>query len=162
MPCCPATPEPTSSASNEAAPPSAVAQTNVHVHLHVADLASAVGFYRAFLGAEPVKLKPGYAKFLPTWAPVNLALSELATATGGAVSHLGIQLPTRESVKDHLRRVETAGLPVRVEMGVDCCHANQDKFWVTAPGGIEWEVYHLNHDIDESPVLCATVACCAR
>lgn len=24
----------------------------------------------------------------------------------------------------------TAGLPVREEIGVDCCHANQDKFWV--------------------------------
>jgi N-acetylglutamate synthase-like GNAT family acetyltransferase/2-polyprenyl-3-methyl-5-hydroxy-6-metoxy-1,4-benzoquinol methylase len=32
-------------------------------------------------------------------------------------------------------------------MGVDCCHANQDKFWVEDPDGVEWEVYHLNYDL---------------
>jgi len=38
---------------------------------------------------------------------------------------------------------------------VDCCHANQDKFWVEDPDGVDWEVYVLNHDIDESPVVGA-------
>jgi hypothetical protein len=33
---------------------------------------------------------------------------------------------------------------------VNCCHANQDKFWVEDPDGVEWEVYVLNHDIEES------------
>jgi hypothetical protein len=33
-------------------------------------------------------------------------------------------------------------------MGVDCCHANQDKFWVQDPDGVEWEVYHLNYDLE--------------
>jgi hypothetical protein len=37
---------------------------------------------------------------------------------------------------------------VREEMGVDCCHANQDKFWVQDPDGVEWEVYHLNYDLE--------------
>jgi hypothetical protein len=53
-----------------------------------------------------------------------------------------------------LQRVKAAGLPVREEFGVDCCHANQDKFWVEDPDGVEWEVYVLNHDLeDESPAL---------
>jgi hypothetical protein len=47
-----------------------------------------------------------------------------------------------------LARVKAAGLPVREEMGVDCCHANQDKFWVQDPDGVEWEVYHLNYDLE--------------
>jgi arsenate reductase len=51
-------------------------------------------------------------------------------------------------VVSHLARVKAAGLPVREEMGVDCCHANQDKFWVSDPDGVEWEVYHLNFDVD--------------
>ena len=47
-----------------------------------------------------------------------------------------------------LARVKAAGLPVREEMGVNCCHANQDKFWVQDPDGVEWEVYHLNYDLE--------------
>ena len=47
-----------------------------------------------------------------------------------------------------LARVKAAGLPVREEMDVNCCHANQDKFWVQDPDGVEWEVYHLNYDLE--------------
>jgi hypothetical protein len=60
---------------------------------------------------------------------------------------------------------------VREEMGVNCCHANQDKFWVTDPDGVEWEVYHLNYDLEEEdggrPLKGAALplakgnACCA-
>ena len=48
-----------------------------------------------------------------------------------------------------LARIKAAGLPVREEMGVNCCHANQDKFWVQDPDGVEWEVYHLNYDLED-------------
>ena len=47
----------------------------VHLHMHVSDLTKSREFYQKFLGADPVKVKPGYVKFLPEWAPVNLALS---------------------------------------------------------------------------------------
>lgn len=60
-----------------APPAGAVASPKVHVHLHVPDLRDAVAFYRAFFGSNPVKLKPGYAKFLPIWSPLNLALGTL-------------------------------------------------------------------------------------
>src|SRR5262245_56108563 len=122
----------------------------VHVHLHVSDLAKSREFYRAFLGVEPVKDKPGYVKFLPELGPVNLALTEGGSAAGaGAVSHLGVQLDSSAEVVAHLARVKAAGLPVREEMGVSCCHANQDKFWVEDPDGVEWEIYHLNHDLED-------------
>ena len=48
-----------------------------------------------------------------------------------------------------LARVKAAGLAVTEEMGVNCCHANQDKFWVPDPDGVEWEVYHLNYDLED-------------
>ncbi len=48
---------------------------NVHIHLHVSDLDKSRAFYERFLGIAPVKVKPGYAKFLPDFAPINLALS---------------------------------------------------------------------------------------
>ena len=45
---------------------------NIHVHLSASDLAKSAAFYEALFGA-PVKVKPGYRKFLPTFAPLNLA-----------------------------------------------------------------------------------------
>jgi len=120
----------------------------VHVHLHVSDLAKSREFYRAFFGTAPVKDLADYVKFLPGWAPVNLALSEgRPAAAGAAVDHLGVQVDSPAVVSEHLARVKGAGLAVREEMGVDCCHANQDKFWVQDPDGVEWEVYHLNYDL---------------
>ena len=120
----------------------------VHLHMHVSDLARSREFYEKFLGAGPVKIKPGYAKFLPEWAPVNLALSIGGHGGAGAVDHVGVQVDSVETVMAQLARVRGAGLPVREEMGVNCCHANQDKFWVQDPDGVEWEVYHLNYDLE--------------
>ena len=143
----------------------------VHLHMHVSDLAKSRAFYEQFLGGGPVKVKPGYVKFLPDWAPVNLALSAGGTAAEGTVNHVGVQLEAVETVMSHLARVKAAGLPVREEMGVNCCHANQDKFWVRDPDGVEWEVYHLNYDLegDEDAPKAKSVsfpmakgnACCA-
>jgi catechol 2,3-dioxygenase-like lactoylglutathione lyase family enzyme len=120
----------------------------VHLHMHVSDLAKSRAFYEKFLGANPVKVKPGYVKFLPEWAPVNLALSTGGPIGAGTIDHVGVQVETVETVMSQLARVKAAGLPVTEEMGVDCCHANQDKFWVRDPDGVEWEVYHLNYDLE--------------
>jgi len=132
---------------------------NVHVHLHVADLEASRAFYERFFGAAPVKSKPGYAKFLPAFAPLNLALSAAPAERGRTVDHLGFQVDSRETVQALLQRVKAAGLAVREEMDTNCCYANQDKFWVRDPDGVEWEVYHLNQDLeDEMPAAAST--CC--
>jgi len=120
----------------------------VHLHMHVTDLARSREFYERFLGADPVKVKPGYVKFLPSWAPVNLALSTGGPGGAGTIDHVGVQVDSVETVMAELARVKRAGLPVTEEMGVNCCHANQDKFWVKDPDGVEWEVYHLNYDLE--------------
>ena len=143
----------------------------VHLHMHVSDLGKSRVFYEKFLGADPVKIKPGYVKFLPDWAPVNLALSAGGADGEGTVNHVGVQVDAVDTVMTHLARVKAAGLPVREEMGVDCCHAHQDKFWVRDPDGVQWEVYHLNYDLegedDSSPVKGAALplakrnACCS-
>ena len=121
----------------------------VHIHLHVSDLAKSRAFYETFFGAGPVKEKPGYVKFLPDLAPINLALSVGGGAAAGTVDHLGVQVESTAVVMAHLARIKQAQLPVREELGVDCCHANQDKFWVQDPDGVEWEVYHLNYDLED-------------
>ena len=133
--------------------------SHVHVHLHVSDLEASRAFYERFLGAAPVKTRPGYAKFLPDLAPINLALSAGEAARGRTVDHLGFQVESREAVRSHLERVKAAGLAVREEMDTDCCYANQDKFWVRDPDGVEWEVYHLNHDVEDE-VPPETSTCC--
>ena len=120
----------------------------VHLHLHVSDLSSSRDFYEKFLGGDPVKVKHGYVKFLPEWAPVNLALSAGGPIGAGTIDHVGVQVDSVDTVMSQLARVKAAGLPVREQMGVDCCHANQDKFWVKDPDGVEWEVYYLNYDLE--------------
>jgi catechol 2,3-dioxygenase-like lactoylglutathione lyase family enzyme len=125
----------------------------VHLHMSVSDLGKSREFYERFLGASPVKVKPGYVKFLPDWAPVNLALSSGGASQTGTVNHVGVQVDAVDTVMAHLARVKAAGLPVREEVGVNCCHANQDKFWVRDPDGVEWEVYHLNYDLEGDEAL---------
>ena len=120
----------------------------VHLHVHASDLDKSRDFYVRFFGTAPVKEKAGYVKFLPEWAPVNLALSTGGSAGAGAVDHVGVQVDSPASVVEQLARVKASGLAVREEMGVNCCHANQDKFWVRDPDGVEWEVYHLNYDLE--------------
>jgi len=139
--------------------------------MYVSNLTKSREFYEKFLGGDPVKVKDGYVKFLPTWAPVNLALSTGGPIGAGTIDHVGMQVDSVETVMAQLARVKAAGLDVTEEMGVDCCHANQDKFWVKDPDGVDWEVYHLNYDLEERgrPMLTGarqaltvvgTSACC--
>lgn len=61
-------------------------------------------------------------------------------------------------MKTHLARIKDTGLAVKEEFDVDCCYANQDKFWVQDPDGARWEIYVLNRDIDAyncDPASCA-------
>src|SRR5437870_343399 len=81
-----------------------------HVALNTPHFEESVRFYRAFLGLEPVKLKPGYAKFDVAEPPLNLTLNASTTTCLGALNHLGIQVASTEAVEEAKRRVEaTAG-----------------------------------------------------
>jgi len=130
----------------------------VHVHLHVSDLARSREFYQKFLGVAPGKEKPDYVKFLPELVPISLGLSKGPPTGGGEgpVSHMGIVVDSTGAVFAHLARVKAAGLPVREEIGVDCCHANLDRFWVRDPDGVEWEIYHVNHDLEDEGIAAST------
>jgi catechol 2,3-dioxygenase-like lactoylglutathione lyase family enzyme len=125
--------------------------TRVHVHLKVNDLAASRDFYRKFFGADPVKEKTDQIKFTPEFAPINLALSSARDSAEerSVINHLGIEVESSAQVINHLARVKAAGLAVREELVVNCCYANQTKFWVKDPDGVEWEIYHLNYDLAE-------------
>lgn len=124
----------------------------VHVHLKAANLKTSREFYRKFFGVEPVKDKVDHVKFLLPFAPLNLVISPARTnraQEGAVVNHLGVELRSSAAVEEHLRRVKQHGLKVREQLNVNCCYANQSKFWVIDPDGVEWEVYHVNYDLVE-------------
>jgi catechol 2,3-dioxygenase-like lactoylglutathione lyase family enzyme len=125
----------------------------VHIHLKAADLRASREFYWKFLGAEPVKDKPDHVKFLVPFAPLKIVISpartQSAPAEHPAVNHLGIEVSSDAVVQLHLRRVKQDGLEVREQQNVNCCYANQSKFWVVDPDDIEWEVYDVNYDLIE-------------
>jgi catechol 2,3-dioxygenase-like lactoylglutathione lyase family enzyme len=125
--------------------------SRVHIHLKAADLKASREFYRKFLGVDPVKDKLDHVKFLMPFAPLNLVISPARAQVAGspAVNHLGIEVLSAEVVQEHLRRVKREGLKVREQLRVNCCYADQSKFWVTDPDGVEWEVYHVNFDLIE-------------
>ena len=76
----------------------------VHVHMKVSSLEKSRAFYERFFGTVPVKIKPGYVKFLPPFGPLNLALSQAGPAEpGGQVDHMGIQVESAEIVMRELR-----------------------------------------------------------
>ena len=113
-----------------------------HVSLKVSNLERSVTFYRAMLGLEPVKYKSDYAKFDSDNPPLNLTLeASSGIASGGTLSHLGIQVESSADVTDAIARFQQAGLAAFEEKDRDCCYALQDKVWVTDPDGTRWEVF---------------------
>jgi catechol 2,3-dioxygenase-like lactoylglutathione lyase family enzyme len=113
----------------------------VHVGLNTEKLRESVDFYRVFFGMEPVKLKPGYAKFDVQDPGLNFTLYEGKVPEKGALNHLGIQVENTDDVVAATARLKSAGLITKEELGTDCCYALQDKVWVTDPNGYQWEFF---------------------
>ena len=91
---------------------------------------------------DPVKWKPGYAKFDITEPPLNLTLNCSGDVMDkGALNHLGIEVQDTAQVLAAKKRFADAGLVTVDEMNVDCCFALQDKVWVTDPDGNRWEFF---------------------
>jgi catechol 2,3-dioxygenase-like lactoylglutathione lyase family enzyme len=127
----------------------------VHIGLNVSDVERSVNFYRAMFGTDPVKWKPGYAKFDIGEPALNLTLNEGEGMTRGALNHLGIEVQDTAQVLAAKKRFADAGLVTVDEMNVDCCFALQDKVWITDPDGNRWEVFTVKIG-DTRPELNAT------
>lgn len=145
----------------------------VHVALNTPRFDESVRFYRTFLGLEPVKHKPGYAKFDVAEPALNLTLnaSPSQDAGAGALNHLGIEVASTASVREAAERLKAEGLATFEEGDVECCYALQDKVWVTDPNGYRWEVFvvkvgdtkpELTAAADAAADACCPSGCCAE
>lgn len=140
--------------------------SRVQLALNVDDLDAAIAFYSKLFGAEPAKVKPGYANFAIAEPPLKLVLLE-NPGQGGTLNHLGVEVESSDQVHTEIARLAGEGLFTEEEIGATCCFATQDKVWVTGPGGERWEVYTVLADsetfFDAVPAdqpAGATSGCC--
>lgn len=113
----------------------------LHVHVAVPDLAQSIRFYSTLFGAEPVKVKPDYAKWMLEDPRVNFAISQRGARTPG-VDHVGVQVDSRAELDELAGRLKAAGEHTFDEEAVNCCYAQGDKTWVNDPAGVRWETFY--------------------
>ena len=134
--------------------------SRVQLALRVADLEGSVAFYSKLFGAEPAKLRPGYANFAIAEPPLKLVLIEGTAGEPTRMDHLGIEVDTTDEVTAATSRLAAAGLATATEEDTACCYAVQDTVWVTGPGAEPWEVYVVKGDADVLDKATDS-ACCA-
>jgi len=136
----------------------------LHVSLDVKNVEESVRFYSALFDAPPTKLKPGYAKFDLDQPAINLTLQEATHCCLQGLSHMGLRVDSTDQVLAAKQRLNAAGIKTMDEMNTTCCHAVQDKIWLTDPTGYRWEVYVFKGDAEQPDASHAqpavASACC--
>lgn len=133
----------------------------LHIHVGVENLDDSIRFYSAMFGAEPVKTKDDYAKWMIDDPRVNFAIS---TRVQSGVDHLGVQVDEAGELEELRQRFAGADMLRFDEGETVCCYAHSDKTWVKDPAGIAWEAYRTMEDaqvygVDRVPE--AESGCCA-
>lgn len=117
----------------------------LHINIGVDDLNQSIKFYNALFGAQPVKTKADYAKWLLDDPFVNFAISSRASATG--IDHLGIQVEEDSELEQLRERLKNADMSLFDEGETTCCYARSEKSWVKDPSGVAWEAYKTMEDV---------------
>jgi catechol 2,3-dioxygenase-like lactoylglutathione lyase family enzyme len=131
--------------------------------LNVNNLNEAISFYSKLFGAEPHKIRQGYANFSIESPPLKLVLFENPEAPE-RLNHLGVEVFNTEQVTVAKNRLSEAGILDEVQLNETCCHATQDKVWSREPQGLRWEWYLITDDTitDDTPHKTAeTRRCCS-
>ncbi len=118
------------------------------ISLNVGDVDEAVEFYSALLGVGPAKHRDGYANFAIDEPPLKLVVIE-DEGEPGTLNHLGIEHDDGAAVAAETARIDSAGLPVRVDDPHTCCFATQEKAWTRDPDGVPWELYAVTADTEQ-------------
>lgn len=119
-----------------------------HVGIHVSDIEKTVEFYTKFFGIAPTKIKANYAKYELKSPSLVISFVVDKDKVKSNFGHLGIQVYSEDELKRKFETIKSVGLNYVEENKVSCCYALQDKFWVTDPDGIKWEVYQFHEDVD--------------
>lgn len=115
-----------------------------HIHIGVDNLADSIRFYNALFGADPVKVKSDYAKWMLEDPRINFAISTRAGKQG--VEHLGIQVDDATELEALRNQFSQANISTHSDGETTCCYAKSEKSWVSDPSGIAWEAYHTMED----------------
>jgi catechol 2,3-dioxygenase-like lactoylglutathione lyase family enzyme len=134
--------------------------SRVQLALRVTDLRASIEFYSKLFGAEPAKIRDGYANFAVAEPPLKLVLIEGQGDEPTRLDHLGVEVEDPAQVTDAAQRLAESGLVTLEETDTACCYALQDKVWVTGPGNEPWEVYVVKADAD-TLAKADDSACCA-
>jgi catechol 2,3-dioxygenase-like lactoylglutathione lyase family enzyme len=117
------------------------------VHVSVGDLDKGVGFYSKLFGAEPMVLKPDYAKWRLDDPVVNFAISTGSARHG--INHLGIEVDDEAELGEIEQRLAEAETEVIEQRGASCCYAESDKSWSFDPDGVVWETF-VSHRLSDT------------
>ncbi|WP_131774908.1 ArsI/CadI family heavy metal resistance metalloenzyme [Legionella anisa] len=115
-----------------------------HIHIGVNNLADSIRFYNALFGADPVKIKSDYAKWMLEDPRINFAISTRSGKKG--LEHLGIQVDEATELEALRNQFSRANISTHSDGETTCCYAKSEKSWVSDPSGIAWEAYHSMED----------------
>ena len=123
--------------------------------LNVTDLNRAVEYYSRLFGTSPHKVRPGYANFAIDDPALKLVLFENKGASE-RINHLGVEAATQEELDSAIARLSAEGLTKQYEQDKTCCHATQNKVWLSEPDGLAWEWYRITDDAPSKsePICC--------
>lgn len=117
----------------------------LHIHIGVENIDESIRFYSALFGAEPMKSKPDYAKWMLEDPRVNFAISTRVNKKG--IDHLGIQVDDIAELETIRKQMSAANISTHSDGETTCCYAKSEKSWVEDPNGIAWEAYHTMEDV---------------
>lgn len=129
-----------------------------HISLDVRNVLASVEFYQKVFGVVPQKQTTDYAKFDLMEPSLNLSL----LSTSGRVSvvnHLGIEVESADDIARWKQQLVEQGILEKIEEGIECCFARQDKLWFTDPDGNPWEVFTVHEQLAVTGTLKNTGCC---
>lgn len=136
-----------------------------HVNLRVNEIKESVRFYTALFDAKPTVNKSDYAKWNLADPKVNFSIS-LGKNKGG-LNHLGIQVESKEELRDIYANITKADATMVEEGHTVCCYAESEKSWVMDPQEVKWEAFHTygESDVNKKEVAtsqeCCEPSCCS-